>query len=70
MIGQKVNISPSIINYYFGGKDGLLEATMRTVLKDLSAAVLNCMQAIDKDDIAGRIGAIVEGNFDKSRLTQ
>jgi TetR/AcrR family transcriptional repressor of bet genes len=28
MIGQKANMSPSIINHYFGGKDGLLEATM------------------------------------------
>ena len=32
-IGQQAGISPSIINHYFGGKSGLVEATMRSILK-------------------------------------
>ncbi|MCP4790053.1 MAG: transcriptional regulator BetI [Gammaproteobacteria bacterium] len=68
MIGRKAGISPSIINHYFGGKSGLLEATMRSVLKDLSIAVVSRLQKVDKGDIAGRIEAIVGGNFDHKQV--
>ncbi|MDP6968592.1 MAG: transcriptional regulator BetI [Gammaproteobacteria bacterium] len=68
MIGREAGVAPSIINHYFGGKAGLLEATMRTVLADLSQAVMSRLQQIHKDDIAGRIGAIVSGNFDRKQI--
>ena len=43
MIGRYAGVSPSIINHYFGGKDSLLEETMRSILKDLSAAITYCL---------------------------
>lgn len=68
MIGRKAGISPSIINHYFGGKSGLLEATMRSVLKDLSEAVVSRLQQVQANDIVGRIEAIVGGNFDRKQV--
>ena len=68
MIGRKAGISPSIINHYFGGKSGLLEATMRSVLKDLSEAVVSRLQQVEAHDVVGRIEAIVGGNFDRKQV--
>src|SRR5699024_11054485 len=38
-IARHAGVSAGIISHYFGGKNGLLEATMRQILSDLGAAV-------------------------------
>ncbi len=38
-IARHAGVSAGIISHYFGGKDGLLEATMRQILSDLGEAV-------------------------------
>jgi len=68
MISGYAGVSPAIINHYFGGKDGLLEATMRSVLKELSMAIRQQLNGVDKDDVPGRIIAIVKGNFAQEQL--
>ncbi|WP_221794053.1 transcriptional regulator BetI [Oceanobacter mangrovi] len=67
MISGKAGVSPAIINHHFGGKDNLLEATMRTVLRQLSESVTSRLQQIDRGDVVGRLNAIVSGNFDNSQ---
>ncbi len=62
-IGQQAGISPSIINHYFDGKSGLVEATMRSILKDLSTGINLRLAKVPKDDMVGRIEAIVGENF-------
>jgi TetR/AcrR family transcriptional repressor of bet genes len=62
-IGQQAGISPSIINHYFGGKSGLVEATMRSILKDLASGINLRLAKVPKDDMVGRIEAIVGENF-------
>ena len=64
LISRKAGVSPAIINHYFGGKNELLEETMRTVLRQLSNSVNTRLKAVDRSDVRGRILAIVEGNFD------
>ncbi|OMH39299.1 transcriptional regulator BetI [Motiliproteus sp. MSK22-1] len=68
MISGYAGVSPAIINHYFGGKDGLLEATMRSVLRQLSEGVKSRLAATDPEDVVGRIKAIVGGNFDPHQL--
>lgn len=68
MIGNYAGVSPSIINHYFGGKDSLLEKTMRVILKDLSAAVTYRLAQVEQNNIPARIIAIVEGNFDPKQV--
>lgn len=68
MISSYAGVSPAIINHYFGGKNGLLEATMRSVLAQLSEAVQVRLKEVDPDDVVGRIRAIVGGNFDSQQM--
>ncbi|MGF1792642.1 transcriptional regulator BetI [Photobacterium profundum] len=64
LISRKAGVSPGIINHYFGGKHGLLEETMRTVLRQLSATSIEHLRAVDCNDVTARIKAIVSANFD------
>ena len=64
LISRKAGVSPGIINHYFGGKHGLLEETMRTVLRQLSATVIEHLRVVDSNDVTARIKAIVAANFD------
>lgn len=34
VIGKKAGVSPAIINHYFGGKNGLFEETMKSLIRD------------------------------------
>ncbi|RWX55814.1 transcriptional regulator BetI [Photobacterium chitinilyticum] len=64
LISRKAGVSPGIINHYFGGKHGLLEETMRSVLRQLSATSIEHLRTVDKDDVTARVKAIVAANFD------
>lgn len=68
MIAKYAGVSPAIINHYFGGKDGLLEETMRAVLKELSAAISDRLKKVERDNVLERLIAVVEGNFDPKQL--
>lgn len=63
MISRYAGVTPAIINHYFGGKAGLLDATMRHIISLLSDAVRVRLAAVDKDDVVGRVMAVADGNF-------
>lgn len=67
-ISRYAGVTPAIINHYFGGKDGLIEATMRQVLRSLSQSVRRQLATCHPDDVLGRIKAIVLGNFDHDQI--
>lgn len=68
-IARHAGVSAGIISHYFGGKDGLLEATMRQILSDLGTAVAARRSAIADDNPEGHLRAIIAGNFDRSQVT-
>lgn len=68
-IARHAGVSAGIISHYFGGKDGLLEATMRQILTDLADAVSVRRMALNDDSPKARISAIIEGNFDRTQVT-
>jgi len=68
-IARRAGVSAGIISHYFGGKNGLLEATMRQILTDLNNAVAARRQALEDDTPRAHIGAIIEGNFDRTQVT-
>ncbi len=68
-IARHAGVSAGIISHYFGGKDGLLEATMRQILTDLGNAVAARRHALDNDSPRSHLQAIIEGNFDRSQVT-
>lgn len=63
LIAKEAGVSTGIINHYFGGKHGLLEETMREILRQLSQTVTTKLQALPKNAHQQRINAIVDGNF-------
>jgi len=63
-IAQDAGASTGSIHYYFGGKEALLEATMRHLLSVLKRAVLR--RLADQSDPEQRLIAVVAGNFDKA----
>ncbi|WP_163391299.1 transcriptional regulator BetI [Enterovibrio norvegicus] len=68
LISKKAGVSAGIINHYFGGKHGLMEETMRSVLRQLSSGVQQRLRLVDRNDPKARILAIVEGNFDGNQV--
>lgn len=68
-IARHAGVSAGIISHYFGGKDGLLEATMRQILSDLGDAVAKRRHALASASPRDHLGAIIDGNFDRSQVT-
>src|ERR1700694_4007127 len=65
-ISRVAGVSSGIIHHYFGGKDELLEATMRRLLQRLRADVAIALgAALTPED---RIIAIVDSNFAASQF--
>ncbi len=64
LISKEANVSTGIINHYFGGKHGLLEETMRAILRDLSNTVKRKLNALSQDAHHQRINAIIDANVE------
>lgn len=66
-ISNQAGASTGIISHYFGGKGGLLEATMRNLLKLLGR---NAQQGTNlSDDPKDRLIAIINSNFAEQQIT-
>ncbi|MCE8035739.1 transcriptional regulator BetI [Billgrantia tianxiuensis] len=68
-IARHAGVSAGIISHYFGGKDGLLEATMRQILTDLGQAVAARRGQLKDGSPRDHLGAIIDGNFDRSQIS-
>ncbi|GAC22327.1 TetR/AcrR family transcriptional regulator, transcriptional repressor of bet genes [Paraglaciecola mesophila KMM 241] len=65
-ISKKAGLSSGIISHYFGGKQGLIEATVRYLLSNLKQTLIGGLKADTTPE--QRLMLIVEANF--SRLQQ
>jgi len=65
-IARKAGLSTGIVAHYFGDKDGLLNAAMRQILRELKTAVARFRDTC-ADDPRAQLRAIVDGNFDDSQ---
>lgn len=67
VIGKKAGVSPAIINHYFGGKNGLFEETMKSLIKEffecLRAEVLQAKDQSSKD----RLVALARASLSQSQ---
>ncbi|WP_277188220.1 transcriptional regulator BetI [Caballeronia sp. BR00000012568055] len=66
-VAQRASTSTGIVSHYFGDKDGLLEATMRHVLRDLWLATSRRRKAA-KADSRSKLRAVVAANFDAEQV--
>ena len=62
-IAKIAGVSTGIINHYFGGKQGLLEATVRYLLQSLHDELMKELHQLKSDEPLGRLEAIVKANF-------
>ncbi|MDE1181948.1 transcriptional regulator BetI [Paraburkholderia sp.] len=67
-VAQRASISTGIVSHYFGDKDGLLEATMRHVLRELWQATSKRRRAA-RSGPRGRLRAVVAANFDAVQVS-
>ncbi len=66
-IAKEAQTSTGSVHYYFGGKDALLEATMRHLLSILRTATVRRLRGLT--DPSKRLFAIVSSNFDELLYT-
>lgn len=68
-ISRNAGVSTGIINHYFGGKQGLLDATVRFLLRSLHDELMIRLRKVQPDDPMGRLEAIVGVNFAKVHVS-
>jgi TetR/AcrR family transcriptional regulator, transcriptional repressor of bet genes len=66
-VAQRASTSTGIVSHYFGDKDGLLEATMRHVLRDLWLATARRRKGA-KADPRSKLRAVVAANFEVGQV--
>ncbi|SOD91731.1 choline-responsive transcriptional repressor BetI [Caenispirillum bisanense] len=66
-IASTAGLSAGIIAHYFGGKNELLAATMRSLLTDLRREAIRRLTQADSP--LARVEAIVAANFDETQCT-
>src|SRR5699024_6724829 len=66
-IGRAAHVSPSIIHHYFGGKDDLLEASMRYLLEQLRQTLVAHLNT--SRDPRTRLDMIVAANFSDDQFS-
>lgn len=65
-IAGRAGVSVGLVAFYFGDKDGLLEATLRSLAGDLGRAV--GARAAGTDDPRRRIQAIIDANLSDTQF--
>ena len=67
-VAREAGLSTGIVSHYFGDKSGLIEATMRYLLRNLRDEIAARRQAADASPRA-QLLAIIEGNFDDGQIS-
>ena len=65
-VSEKAGVSVGITSHYFGNKEGLLDATMRQLIKQLSTREVP--EGIDPADAKSRILHIIDSNFAQQQV--
>lgn len=66
-IAARAGLSSGIISHYFGSKDELLAATMRSLLSDLRHQLLDRLKGVEAP--MARIEGVVAANFGEAQCT-
>lgn len=66
-IARRAGVSPALAHHYFGGKDQLLLATMRHLLRDLGTDTVTALKQTNTP--RDRLTAIINVNFSSEQFT-
>ena len=67
-IAQRANVSPGLVAHYFGDKDGLLEATFRTLARRIEERVRERLRLVHTP--RGRVQAVIDTNLSPEEFDQ
>lgn len=67
VIGKKAGVSPAIINHYFGGKDGLYEETMKSLIREFFEILSKEVIKTKEKSAKTKVMAIVKASFSQSQ---
>jgi TetR/AcrR family transcriptional repressor of bet genes len=67
VIGKKAGVSPAIINHYFGGKDGLYEETMKSLIREFFEILSEEVIKTKNKPAKIKVMAIVKASFSQSQ---
>lgn len=67
VIGKKAGVSPAIINHYFGGKDGLYEETMKSLIREFFDILSKEVTKTKNKPAKTKVMAIVKASFSQSQ---
>ncbi len=67
IIGKKANVSPAIINHYFGGKSGLFDETMKSLIAEFFQVLKHELNKPENTTAHARVMAIVKASFSQSQ---
>ncbi|MBJ7552821.1 transcriptional regulator BetI [Marinomonas spartinae] len=67
IIGKNAGVSPAIINHYFGGKNGLFEETMKSLIREFFDILREQVQQAHNASAKERVMAIVRASFSQSQ---
>lgn len=67
LIGKKAGVSPAIINHYFGGKDGLYEETMKSLIREFFQILSEEIAKTKNKSVKAKVMAIVRASFSQSQ---
>jgi len=65
-IAQRAGVSPGLVAHYFANKEGLLEATMRRLVRDLGASVRH--KLVQLTSPRERIQTVIDVNLDPAEF--
>jgi TetR/AcrR family transcriptional repressor of bet genes len=68
-VANTAGLSAGIVSHYFGDKGGLINATMRQLLRELWQTIAERRQAAADDSPKAQLQAIIDGNFDESQIS-
>ena len=65
-IGRHAGLSPGLVNHYFDGKEALLEATMRRLMRNLGEEIARRLPA--NPTPLARLHAVIDGCFSRQHF--
>src|SRR5580765_7574952 len=65
-IARRAGVSPGLVAHYFANKDGLLEASMRRLVRELRESVRRKLAPLSGP--RERIQAVIDGNLDPAEF--
>ncbi|MFT2110077.1 transcriptional regulator BetI [Marinomonas sp. 2405UD68-3] len=68
IISKNAGVSSAIINHYFGGKNGLLEETMKSLIREFFAILKKELKKGKNGNCIDRVMCIVRAGFSQSQM--